>query len=1179
MRKLATIALLFITFGLFAQSATLTDNGTTISLNNGIVNITIQKTNGQVTSYLYKGFQLTTGNIYYSMDGGSNYRQPANCVFSVKTNTADLIDVSFKSIWTAQLRPQAFDIDIHYVLQKGKSGIYTYAILDHPANYPATSVGEWRTVWKLNQDQVEYICVDSLRHWKMPTKADYAASEPTAIAEVRKLVTGEWAGKYDCKYMYNKEYFEVGAYGHASNVNKIGQFAVFGGYDFFNDGPTHTDLTSADNIIHVHLGMNHFGGSSTSVEAGEAWSKIYGPIFYYANSNPNGAKACWDDALNQAKVEKAAWPYSWLTNTTQYPAKNQRGTVTGKLLINDPYKSNTKGQNAKVGLVVPGTDWQNDSKNYQYWVKTNADGSFTIPNVRPGTYELHAVSDGVVEEFEKANVTVSANTTNNQGTVQWNIVRNKGELIWEIGVPNRSANEFFHGNDYFKPFLWEQFSKELPNPINFTIGQSDWSKDWNYAHCAYLKDGVNNEWRWNVLFNLPNAPTKDLTLTIAFASAHYPRLNLYVNGALHGRVNISVSGGNALIREGIHAKYSYTQITIPASKLKKGANSIGFAEFTVTQMFAHVMYDYIALEGFVTAPAKPEVSSVAYCQNTTALPITAVGSGLKWYSSINSATPLASAPIPSTAIAGNFSYFVTQTVNGIESERAEIQITINPSPVLTHNTRTETRAWTQVNTFTVCVGENVSTGPWPNVATGWSWTGPNGFSSTLRNPALDNMTTSKAGVYKATYTDIKGCAASLDLTIVVSAPTASITSPTNSFCTGGNVVLTANTGTSYVWRNGTTTVGTAPTYAAKTTGSYTVIVTNASGCKDTSAVKAITENPLPVLTHNTRTDNVTWAQQQSFTACVGDNVYTGPWPNLATGWSWSGPNNFSSTLRNPILSSISSNQAGKYTATYTDPKGCSASLDLTIVVSVPTATISSPTNSFCTGGNVVLTANTGISYVWRNGTTAVGTAASYTAKTAGSYNVIVANANGCKDTSLARTITANLVPVVSITSPANNATLTSDVFPINATVTGTNISNVTFYNGSTLFGTDATSPYSFTTPSLANGTYTFSAIAKNTFNCTDTAKVTVKVNKVVTAINENEISTNIQCFPNPFQDNLNLKVNGLFNYTIFDMLGNEIEKGIGTEDISVGHTLPNGLYVIKIKTEKLERSFKVSKVR
>jgi len=39
-------------------------------------------------------------------------------------------------------------------------------------------------------------------------------------------------------------------------------------------------------------------------------------------------------------------------------------------------------------------DWQNDAKYYEFWVRGDAQGHFTIPNVRAGNYTLHAIADG-----------------------------------------------------------------------------------------------------------------------------------------------------------------------------------------------------------------------------------------------------------------------------------------------------------------------------------------------------------------------------------------------------------------------------------------------------------------------------------------------------------------------------------------------------------------------------------------------------------------------------------------------------------------------------------------------------------------------------------------------------------------------------------------------------------------
>ncbi len=74
----------------------------------------------------------------------------------------------------------------------------------------------------------------------------------------------------------------------------------------------------------------------------------------------------------------------------------------------------------------------------------------------------------------------------------------------------------------------------------------------------------------------------------------------------------------------------------------------------------------------------------------------------------------------------------------------------------------------------------------------------------------------------------------------------------------------------------------------------------------------------------------------------------------------------------------------------------------------------------------------------------------------------------------------NAVPAVSITSPSNNANFASPAsitFNANATDADGRITNVQFYNGSTLLGSNAASPYSYTWTNVAAGTYTITAAA------------------------------------------------------------------------------------------------------
>jgi len=575
------------------------DYGNYVLLDNRIVSAKIEKKSAHLTSYYYKGLE-TLKDGYYSMGGKESYAQPSGCEVSIKTQSSKLVDVAFKSIWQADARHEAFDIEAHYVIEKGTPGIYCYVLLSHPAAYPQTSVGEWRYVWKVPQDFFDHIMVDSLRNMELPNSYDYAHAEKTSIPESMKMTTGVKAGTYECKYGYSVEYYDVGTYGQASNKYKVGGWAVLGGYDFFNDGPTQADLNAAAGTILVHFGRDHYAGSGTQVEAGEEWNKIFGPFLLYVN-NGKDANAMWADAKKKVVEEKAKWPYKWLTNTPNYPLANERGSAAGRFVVNDPFKPNIRGGNAWVGLAMPGVDWEKDSKNYQYWIKADADGRFTIPNVRPGTYTLHAYVNGAVGEYTKENIAVKAGQTVMLDNVEWHIPRNKGKLIWEIGYPNRTAREFMFGDQYWNSFMWETYSKVLPNPIVYTVGKSDWHKDWNYVHSSYLNsDGKFVAWPWHINFKLDKLPVNGMaTLTFAFASVHVARLETFVNDEskpFDSVVPGHNTGGNALVRQGIHAKYSTYVLSIPVSKLKVGDNTITLLQGRTGNRTDHIMYDYISLE-------------------------------------------------------------------------------------------------------------------------------------------------------------------------------------------------------------------------------------------------------------------------------------------------------------------------------------------------------------------------------------------------------------------------------------------------------------------------------------------------------------------------------------------------------------------------------------------------------
>ena len=88
-----------------------------------------------------------------------------------------------------------------------------------------------------------------------------------------------------------------------------------------------------------------------------------------------------------------------------------------------------------------------------------------------------------------------------------------------------------------------------------------------------------------------------------------------------------------------------------------------------------------------TPPAAPTVvSPVTYCLNSTAVPLTATGSNLLWYTTSTGGTGSSTAPTPSTNVTGTTSYYVSQTV-GCEGPRAQIDVIVYaPSTAITGQT-------------------------------------------------------------------------------------------------------------------------------------------------------------------------------------------------------------------------------------------------------------------------------------------------------------------------------------------------------------------------------------------------------------------------------------------------------------------------------------------------------------
>jgi rhamnogalacturonan endolyase len=269
--------------------------------------------------------------------------------------------------------------------------------------------------------------------------------------------------------------------------------------------------------------------------------------------------------------------------------------------LNSTNRSPRFGTNSFRGFGLPRmVEWQNDARSYQFWVRADDAGNFSIPNVRAGKYTLHAIADGVLGELVLTNLTITAGKNLKLGNLEWRPVR-FGKQLWDIGIPNRKASEFFKGDDYFHWGWYVKYPKLFPLDVNYVIGQSDFRKDWFFEQVPYNTDtnnttggGSGDGTTWAVIFKLTNAPQGQAILRIAFAGAGTRTLSVLMNEHSIGAATNLVQN-SAIHRGGITGSWVERDLTFDAALMKAGTNTL---ELTIPpgNLTAGVMYDYLRLE-------------------------------------------------------------------------------------------------------------------------------------------------------------------------------------------------------------------------------------------------------------------------------------------------------------------------------------------------------------------------------------------------------------------------------------------------------------------------------------------------------------------------------------------------------------------------------------------------------
>lgn len=431
-------------------------------------------------------------------------------------------------------------------------------------------------------------------------------------------------------------------------------------------------------------------------------------------------------------------------------------------------------------------------------------------------------------------------------------------------------------------------------------------------------------------------------------------------------------------------------------------------------------------------------------------------------------------------------YHFTYTVNGICSaiDVATITVAVNTvpqAPVITPAADVCEGATVQLITTTV--------------ADSYSWTGPNGFTSSLQNPLLTNTVAAQSGTYSLTAT-VNGCASP--------AATVSFTVMPLPFAGNDNTSTQCNPGTvenlfSYIG-TGYTTGGTwtdIDASAALTGADFNTALVTAG----TFRFRYSVTSPCGI------TDDATVTIRLNSTpaapvvtpvplACAGSTVQLMATSAISTAtYSWTGPNGYISSAQNPVLTNVAVNQSGTYEVTVT-ANGCtSPPAQVNLAVSPLPNAGTNGADVLCNSGMVIDLAtylgthDTGGTWTDIDGSGALASGNFTTMGVAAGvyhFKYDVTSLCGAADDAMV-TITLNTIPGAPVVAPVAPACVGQDV---QFTATAVSIPGISYsWTGPNGFTSSLQNPVITAATTAANGTY--SLIVTTTGGCTSPAATVV----------------------------------------------------------------------------------------
>ena len=386
-------------------------------------------------------------------------------------------------------------------------------------------------------------------------------------------------------------------------------------------------------------------------------------------------------------------------------------------------------------------------------------------------------------------------------------------------------------------------------------------------------------------------------------------------------------------------------------------------------------------------PEKPVAQSVTYCQNAVAQILTAIADGeQKWYIGDEAS---ATAPIPNTTIVGDTTYYVSQILNGCESEKTAVVVTINELPTVSIT----------ANKTEICAGETVTLTA--NAEDGnFAWSG--GVTSTEKTVSFAPTETASVSL---TITSENGCESEASTTITVNAIPEKPVAQSVTYCQNAVAqILTATADGEQKWYIGDETSTTAPVPSTAIAGDTTYYVSQiVNGCESEKTVIKVTVSELPTVGITANKTEI----------CAGETVTLTA--NAESGdFAWSG--GVTSTEKTV---SFAPTETTSVSVTFTNESGCESKASTTITVNaIPEKPVAQSVTYYQNAEAQILTAIADGKLKWYIGDEASATAPVPSTAAVGETTYYVSQiVNGCESEKTAITVTISAVNIIATEIP------------------------------------------------------------------------------------------------------------------------------------------------------------------